>query len=343
MRVALVALFAGGCAQIFSRIDPTSASAPDAPPAIAHISFVSTSIGAQLTSMPLDLTGQTATFLEPDPTAPSGYRPVPGVGDGSGGWNGAVPTGDPLVDFTWPPTTAAALPTRQLWALPSRDVASTYYYAADPGAMTAPAGATLDLSVAISAFQSGMESFELQAIAPWSHHVLAGGELPAASATSVTTSIPYSSFTSLVSNVVSRVTSVDRLLLLRYVGPVLTGVFETSLDEMAGANAITGSLQSNAQDQMLDAAIDPNALVARYTPVLPVVGNPMLNWEVLAAPGAQQLALFGTELNGGPVALSDDDDHQVVRQSVRIAGVAPRWSRSRSTRRVRSRCHPGRT
>ena len=303
LRVVLVATLATGCAQLFG-LDTTSGAADGG--VGARISFQRASVGAQLVMSPLDLTGQTATFLVADATQPSGYRSVPGVSAGSGVWTGDVPSGNPIVDFTLPSGAPMGTATRQLWAFPTRDVQSSFPVYEDLGATAPPANATLDLDVTISAYMDMTEAFEIQAIGAWSHYPLVAADLPATNATAITTSIPYASFTTLANPPIPRITTSDRLMLLRHVGGELTGVFETSLDEMDGSNAVAGTMQAVAQDQTFDAAIDPGMLATRYAAVRPAVTAPAtMNWSLMAAPGYQQLQVLGPELQAGGIAMAD--------------------------------------
>src|SRR5579862_4748400 len=80
--VALVALTASGCAQLFGLDNTTAAAGSDAaayaPAAqIVSLSFQQLSVSSMLTLGSIDLSAQTATYLIADSTDPSGLRSVP--------------------------------------------------------------------------------------------------------------------------------------------------------------------------------------------------------------------------------------------------------------------------
>src|SRR5215813_2600670 len=98
-RVASVWLLVslGGCAQLFGIDDTTGPTGgDDAPPPATTLAYTRISIGANAVRAPLDVTANTATYIPPDATDPSGIRRVPTTLVGTNEWTAPLTAAAPV-------------------------------------------------------------------------------------------------------------------------------------------------------------------------------------------------------------------------------------------------------
>jgi hypothetical protein len=149
------------------------------------------------------------------------------------------------------------------------------------------------------------ETFEVQVIGAWMQHALAGAEIPGVGVASIAATVPYSSFTAMTASPAARIATSDAVLVLRYMGAMLTGVYQTSFAQSDTMDTISGTMVPVTGNQMLSAAVDPAALASRYTPARPAMSGLGMSWAITAAPGAGHGATLGPLLNAAPVMMTD--------------------------------------
>lgn len=303
---ALAALSAGGCAQLLGIAETSGGDAP--PPSVVSIQFDRVSIGATVQRNPLDLTGQTASYLVTDPTDPSGLSTVPATLSASmDTWTAAIPDGTPPVEFTLPdlPT-----PIRRMYSFGRTMVADFGVYE-HPNPDPAPSGAAFTVQATLpSAYASG-EGFQLYAVGPWAYHQFTAAELPApdVGATAIAATIPYdtTAFALLTGQPLTAVTSADQLLVLRYIGDELTGAGIVTPFTQSGGTDTIAAMVSAPTPAPLDVTITPTAPGTRFGSTRPAMDATTLSlaWSVTAAPAYQYSNNTGPLLQYGAVATTD--------------------------------------
>ena len=288
----LAALPLAGCAQLFG-IDNTTGPAAGSG---ASVSIQRVSIGAAINKGPQDLSMDMASFLVGDA---SGLTMEPAANPAPGVWAANVP-GTPPALFTLEDLPMAA---QHLWALPSPAQKGNLIAFEHPNSTAPSTTSQIALNVTIPAYAS--EGLEVYAVGAWMRHVLSGAELPAAAATAITATIPYSSFTPAVGNAPARITLADVVLVLRYTGATLSGVLQaTPFDQTDGTDNVGGTMVSVTTDKTLSVPL-PTDLATRYSAVRPAVGTPGSSWSVTAAPGESMGVANGVPLLSGSPAAAD--------------------------------------
>jgi hypothetical protein len=301
----LLVVFGSGCAQLFG-IDPTSSGNPPPPPdgppvPQVSLSFERISIGSTTTRAPQDLTGQTATYVVPDTTDPSGIRRVTATQTATDTWTAQLHDAAPIL-FTLPDYPS---PIDRIFDFPVADVHGLYGVLEHPGAVAAPANAQIAINVGLNSAYNN-EGLQLYTVGSWTQRGFGAGEIPAVGAGAWAVTVAFSSVGSLTGRPLEQVTTADAVLLLRYSGATLTGVLDaTPFNMAAGTNAINGTLSSVSLNQPLSAKISPGALPARFNQVRPATGNLSLNWSVVAAPGYQINSNAGPALTSGAAQATD--------------------------------------
>lgn len=290
----LLPLGLAGCAQLFG-IDNTTGRA-DSGNALT-LSVQRVSVGASPVKAPQDLTGQTAAFLVGDAT---GLTPTAATIAGPGTWTADIPTGNPPALFTLPDMPMG----NHYWALPSRAMRGNFVAFEHPNATAPSATSQIALNVTLPAAYTS-ETLIVYAVGAWMNHVLAGAEVPAASATTAAATIPYSTFTPASPAVTpSRITASDIVLVLEYAGADLTGVLQAAqFDQTDGTDNVVGTMVAVAHDKTLN--IPLTATATRFTAVRPAVAAPAASWVLSAAPGASVGTSFGPQLLSGTPAAAD--------------------------------------
>ncbi len=288
----LAALPLAGCAQLFG-IDNTTGPGTGSG---ATLSIQRVSIGAAINKAPQDLSMQTASFLVGDATS---LVPTTAVVSAPGVWSADVADTPPVL-FTLPDLPMGA---QHLWALPSRAMKGNLIAFEHPNSTMPSATSALSLNVTIPAYAG--EKLQVYAVGAWMEHVLAGAELPAANATTIATTIPYSMFTPATGSPAARITLADVVLVLRYTGATLAGVLQaTPFDQTDGTDNIGGTMVAVTADKTLSIPL-PTDLTTRYQAVRPAVGAPASSWNVTAAPGESLGLATGVSLLSGAPAATD--------------------------------------
>ncbi|HTR55655.1 MAG TPA: hypothetical protein VMJ10_33490 [Kofleriaceae bacterium] len=293
MRVLLPAAavpLLAACAQVFGIADTTAAKGE------ATLAIERVSVGGTVSVGPQDLSMQTATFYLPaDATT---LDAVPGAMTATGTWSAQV-QGTPFVAFTLPDL---PMPVDHVWALPSTQVAGDFiaHEHADPQ----PAFSTSQVALAINLptqYQT-TEALEVYVVGAWASYVLTGLELPGSGATAIATTIPYAMFSTVTESPAVAIDASDVVLVLRSLNAQLTGVYQTSFDQTAGTDNLTGNMLAVDADQMFAGPIDPTTVSTRLSAARPSVNGPAVTWDVRAAPGYEHGDTAGPSLVSGAVA-----------------------------------------
>lgn len=291
---------APGCAQVFG-LDETSGPAVDT--SRVSLTMQRWSVGASLTKNPLDLSPELVTFLVDD--GAGNFTPVPAEVTEPGVFSAMIPEGTPAVKFT-PPDQPAPFP--RLWQMPARDRRGGFSVFEHPGAQEPLPNSAIMLTATLpSAYASG-EAFRIEAIGAWTRRVLVGMELPAPDmgATTISTALPYASFTAMTSAPPARITSQDVVVFERYVGNQLTGVYQAPpFDQTDAADPINATVAVVAANQPLTATVAPATYSQRYSAVRPAVTGLAQSWSINAAPGWSIGSNTGPRLHAGSVAAMD--------------------------------------
>ncbi|MDB4952675.1 MAG: hypothetical protein JWO36_244 [Myxococcales bacterium] len=305
MRVVPIAAFAlTGCAQLFGIAET---SAPDAPAGTVSLQVQRESIGATIVKGPQDLTGQTATFLVPDAADPSGYRRVPATLSASlDTWTAIIPDGTPLIEFTLPDYPE---PMTRLLALPNRNILYSFYVYEHPAPVAPPSPASFDVNVTLPTPYAVNESFQAYSIGTWSYHNFTAAEVPAAAGPTVLgpINIPYDAahFANITGRAIEKVTTDDQFLVLRYVGPDLTGFLELPRFDQTGVDGVTGAMAANPHTAMLDLMVEPTKPAMRFAGVRPATTATSMSWILAASPGYASAHLSGPGLQSAGVLPAD--------------------------------------
>lgn len=313
-RVAVAASSLGallaGCAQLFGLQQTTGGTSTDAPgmPSGVSLTFQRISVGATVVRAPLDLTGQTASYLIVDSTTASGLRAVPGMLAASNDtWTAPIPDGTPPVEYTLPdyPTSF-----RRIYSFSQRNLQGLFGALEHPNPDPAPVGGAFSVKVTLPSPYTAGEAFQLEAVGPWGVHGFAAGELPPLGGVQIgPVAIPFSAaaFGSQSGRPLTKVTTADQLVVLRYVGNHLTGAGEFAPFTQSGAtDSLTATMTAPAQVG-LDVHVQPSTVGSRLNQTLPAAtaGSLSMAWSVVAAPGYQIANNTGPLLQYGTVLPAD--------------------------------------
>lgn len=294
----MAALVAGtGCAQLFGLDETTGIDAGNAD--VASLQVQRVSIGASVLKAPQDLMNQTAAFVQDDGTQ------TPGEPSAAGTFTAAVP-GMPAVMFTVPDMRVP----RRLLALPARAQRANFAVFEHASPQEPLAGSQIALDVTLpSPYVSTpeAESFTVQAVGAWMQRTLMPGELPLPDMglTKIMTTLDYATFTAMTASDKARITSADVVLLTRYTGTRLSGVFQAQFEQTAGTDPMTGTMTAVAADKVLMATLDPAAFTTRYTAVRPGVTGLAMSYRLTAAPGWSVGSDTGVRLASANVGATD--------------------------------------
>jgi len=115
--------------------------------------------------------------------------------------------------------------------------------------------------------------------------------------------LPYASFTRLTQSPAARITSADVVILERYVGNVLTGIYQAPpFDQTDGADPIMANLVVVPANLALSATATPMSYEQLFMAVRPAVSGLGQSWIVNAAPGWTIGSNAGPRLHAGGVA-----------------------------------------
>ncbi len=292
--VALVVGLAG-CAQL-AGLDETSGDGRTG----LSLAFERVSIGATVVRGPLDLMGERADFLAPDEIDPSGLARVEATLTGTDSWTADYFDGPLPVQFALP----EFQPHARLWDYPNTTLLGSFEVLEHPSPTPAPVDAMFTVNVALDVAYQGVEGFQLFTVGSWN---VRGLEPPALVGEATLAPPPFlmTSMTSFTGRPHEAITTDDAVLVLRYLGNDLTGVFEVPPFTQTGSDTIMGALAPVAHDRMLDVRIDQAAATARFTAVRPAVSAPSFGWDLRAAPGAAYNQNLGPVLHAVGVAPTD--------------------------------------
>jgi hypothetical protein len=307
LRAALYVTSLCGCAQLLG-IDETRgpASTMDAPP-IPQVSVQvqRISVGATAARAPYDVSQLTASFLVADGST-AGFHRVAGVALGDT-WLATVPDGDPAMEIGLGLDYPDAF--RRLYVLPQRNLKVLYGVYEHPGAVPAPAGAALGVTIKPPAATAANETFQLYAMGAWASHGLVTGTDFAVGATTIgPLTVPYAAaaWASTSGRPLSQITAADQVVALRYVGAQLTGAGEfPPFDQAAtGTTPISATMTAVAAAAM-DVHVAPATIATRLGMPTPKGVTLAMNWSVNAAPGWEIANGTGPQLQAGAVAAGD--------------------------------------
>ncbi|HEY5921195.1 MAG TPA: hypothetical protein VIV11_05970 [Kofleriaceae bacterium] len=295
---ALLLVFAAsGCAQLFG-IDETSG--PNVDPARVSVTMARWSIGASMSKNPLDLSMESGDFLLDD--GAGGFMKLPAEHTANDTLSALLPDGTPPVLFSLPD-----VPTKfkRLWAMPARDRRGVFAVFEHPSPeMPLPSSSIMLMATLPTMFASN-ETFRIEAIGAWMSRGLAGAELPAPDVgnTTINATLPYTSFTRMTGSPAARISSADVVVVERYVGNQLTGVYQAPpFDQVDGPSPINANLVAVPANRPLTAMATPLTYEQRYSAVRPSVSGLGQSWFLSAAPGWSIGSTAGPRLHAGGIA-----------------------------------------
>lgn len=287
-----------GCAQLFG-LDETTG--PDTGPDRVSVTMQRWAIGGTVQKGPLDLTGQTASFLVDD--GAGNFTVVPGEQTSANTFSAPITDGTPAVLFTLPDLPA---PFPRLWAQPARERHGVFVVFEHPDPLEPLPNSSFTVSATLPTPYVAGEAFRIEAIGAWMAGGVAPAQLADGTATTITASVPYAGFSRMTGSPAARITSQDVVVLERYAGNQLTGVYQVPpFEQTDGADPITATVAPVAATNALNAAIDPTTYAQRFSAVRPAVAGLSMPWNVTAAPGWELGSNAGPRLHAGGAATTD--------------------------------------
>ncbi|MEO7732066.1 MAG: hypothetical protein ABIY55_13920 [Kofleriaceae bacterium] len=294
--VAGVAVAGAGCASL-AGIDDTTGDARGS----NAVELTRISIGAQVVTTPLDLTGLQATYLVPNAANPAGVDRVPAINAGPGKWTADLSAAAP-VDLTVPEVP----PIPRLFSFPNPALKVPFNVFEHPNPTPAPTPAMLDLTVQLDAATVGTEGFQIFTVGAWSQRTVDPADLPMAGSVQLgPLSYDFHTSTSLSGRPLDALTQQDRFFVLRYDGTELTGVAEVPPFDQTGADTLVATMVPVTLGEPLDVRIEPARLTTRYASVRPAVSDLQMGWSLTAAPGLGAAKTSGPVLQSGALAEND--------------------------------------
>ena len=297
----VAALVAGvavaGCASL-AGIDDTSGDARGGD----SVALTRVSLGAQVVTTPLDLTGLQASYLVPSTATPAGFDVISAKTTAPGTWVADLPAAAPvkLGVPDGPP------PVPRLFAFPNTALQVPFVVFEHPNPTPAPTPGMLDLTVALDLATTDTEGFQVFTVGSWSQRAIAPAELPMVGSMQLgPLSYDFNTSTSLSGRPLDALTQQDRFYVLRYNGTELTGVAAVPPFDQTGDDTLSSSMLAVATTQTLDVRIEPARLTTRYASVRPAVSTLQMGWSLTAAPGLAAAQTTGPVLQSGVLAESD--------------------------------------
>jgi hypothetical protein len=298
---ALLLLAASGCAQLFG-IDETSG--PTIDPSRVSLTMQRWSIGASVSKNPLDMSKQTADFLVDD--GAGNYTKLPGENTATDVLSAALPApATPPVLFSLPDL---GTPFKRLWANPARDRRGVFAVHEHPSPQPPSPSSQIMLTATLPSGYASGESFRVEVIGAWMLRGLASGELPAPDLgnMNINTTLPFSSFSRITGSPAARITSQDVVVVERYMGNRLTGVYQVPpFDQTDGTDPINANLVAVPTNKSVSATVTPPTYMQRFSAVRPSVSGLGMSWVITAAPGWSIGSNAGPLLNAANVAMTD--------------------------------------
>jgi hypothetical protein len=302
--LAAIPVFGTACAQLFG-IDDTTKSTP---PGEATMTLVRDSVGATVISAPQDVSMLTSTFYVPDTANPTQLDPIPGEQTATNVWSAQVGSANPTIAFTLPDM---SMFPRQ-WSVPSQQVRTHFIMLEHPNPQPPPMTAMEQVMLTLPTPYVTGQAFYVTVLGAWMQHAMAGMELPAPDlgATAINATIPYSSFNPLTGSPAAAIAATDAVLVLRYVGPLLTGVYQQAgFDQSATMDLIGGAVTMDevTASKSLSATIAPATFNSRLQSVRPGLTPSTLTmgWSITAAPGYAIGSINGPQLTAGSSVMAD--------------------------------------
>jgi hypothetical protein len=305
-RAATLVVIVGltGCAQLFG-IDSTSGPSTGddaAPPPSSSLKYQRISVGAQAVRSPLDVTANTAVYLVPDMTDPSGIRRVPVTQTATDTWTAPLDAAAPIFfDLPDIPT-----PIKRIFDFPVQNLFGLFGVLEHPNPQPAPAGATLTINVGLNPVYNS-ELLRLFTVGSWNLRDAPAGEV-AVGAGAWNVTFPFSSVSSQVGRPLEQLTTDDAIYLLRYGAGTsdLQGFLEVPPFTQSVSDTITGTVSPNPHDRTLAFTVGTATVATRFAATRPAMTNLAMSWSVVAAPGYQIVSNAGPVLQAAGVAPGAD-------------------------------------
>jgi hypothetical protein len=295
-RWLLAVWLAAGCAQL-AGIDDTTGGGGFTLHVTAEYD------GATVVQQPLDVTGQTATWFQPDAADPTTLDRFAGMQTDTDEWTATGPSGTPAIELTLPDV---PVPFTHLVAAAPADVTVPELYYGDPSPQLPAADAAFDVNVTLPTAIAAGEQYEIDAVGAWALYGLGAAEAPVGALQIGPITVPYSSFLPNTPSPVAAITAADVVVLLRYTGDALTGVLQIPpFAQTDTGDALTGTLTEVTADQTLTATIDPATAATRYQALRPTMSGFGVSWGAYASPGASLDSGAGVLVAGGSPLATD--------------------------------------
>src|SRR3984885_5507734 len=287
--IVVIALAGSGCAQVLG-IDDTTGSG-----SAATLELQRASIGTSIVMAPLDLATAPTFFGAAEPDGLAATQPAPGT------WGTALTDATDVV-YTAPDL---PLPFEHDFVIASSKTQANFLAFEYPSPQPAPASVLMP-DVTLHDAYAATQTIEVAAIGAWTQYTLSGTDLPMAGATSIAAMLPYASFTAITASPPAQITMQDTLLVLRYTGTNLTGVFQVpSFDQTDGTDPVMGAMNAVVPGTLFDATIDPTTLGTRFDALKPSDSGLTMSWRLDASPGYTVGATTGVQLGGAAIGPTD--------------------------------------
>jgi hypothetical protein len=292
------------------------------------------SIGGKVVFAPIDPAEISATYLVAS-RDPSGFDRLPAVPDPSHGRLTTQLRTPAPVEFTLahdpaPIPRLLAFPGPQLsvldfspnpaaFATDSARFGNTLYGVLEhPGRRDAPMGATFAVDATLDAPIAAGQSFQVYVVGAWLQRGFSATEAPMGAPSLAPPAFSFTAANSVSGRPqVDQITPDDAFLILRYAGPILTGVAEAMpVTQSDTAGAVTtptfplmmASVAPGPLSPTFSASVMPGTIAERYKTVRPGVPAPpavQITWSLVAAPGYAAASNAGPALHSGAVAMTD--------------------------------------
>ena len=303
---AAVAAAAIGCAQL-AGIETTVGPGDS-------IAVTRMSIGTKVVLAPVDPAEISATYFVAS-RDPSGYDRLAAVPDPSHARLTTQLRTPAPVEFTLEhePT-----PLPRLFAFPGPQLSVLYGVLEHPIPQAAPMGATFAVSATLDAPVVAGQSFQVYVVGAWLQRGFSATEAPVGALQLAPPAFGFTAANSVSGRPqIDRITTDDAFLILRYTGPILSGVAEAMPFAQADlAGAVTtpafpltmASVAPGMLSPTFSASLMTGVIAERYKTVRPAVPVPpqvQINWSLVAAPGYAAASNSGPVLQSGAVAMTD--------------------------------------
>jgi len=292
------------CAQLFGINDTTKAT----PPGEATLTLTRDSVGATVISSAQDVSTLMSTFYVPDAADPTLLDAIPGEQSSTNVWSAQVGSANPTVAFTIPEMN---MYPHQL-ALPSQAVRTHFVVLEHPNPQPPPMTAMEQVMLTLQTPYVSGQVFYVSIIGAWMQHGMQAAELPAPDLgnTAINATVPYAMFNPVSASPAAAIAASDAVLVLRYVGPLLTGVYQQpGFDQSATMDLIGGAVTMDevTASKSLSATIAPTTYNSRLQTVRPGLTPTTLgvSWSITATPSYTIGSVNGPQLMAGGAMMAD--------------------------------------